>query len=452
MSDEIDYSAALASPEDGAQLLTDIRETIARYCILHSPHALVAVVLWVAATHCTSAFEYAPRLVIRSAEKRSGKSRLLEVVDPLVHSPLRAVNATVAFIFRSLDEDPPPTLLFDECDTIFGSKKVAEQNEDLRGLLNAGFQRGLPFGRTVGPMHTPAEFSTFAMAALAGIGRMPDTIEDRAVVIVMRRRKPSEVVQPYRTRRDRPVLEELNNRLTDWAETILDQLTGYEPQNLGVEDRAADVWEPLIAVADQAGGEWPALARAAAAAMVAEADEDEDASSTNIKLLTDIKHVFDKMHVSFLKSDALCNELHQLEESPWKQFDLTPSKLGRRLREYGVKTGFQDSYKKVRGYRRDDFQDAFERYLPATNTSEGAEGVRNGSDQQERSDAFKKSDTFKASENFKVSEQNRRSTPIRTGSDTFGRVSAQKLCKHCGYASVPDGYDMHFDCARLATA
>ncbi|MFD4368981.1 DUF3631 domain-containing protein [Rhodococcus sp. NPDC058521] len=376
----------------------------------------------------TTAFEYAPRLVLRSAEKRSGKSRLLEVLDALVFEPLRAVNATVSYIFRSLDADPPPTLMLDEADTIFGTKVRAEQNEELRGLLNAGFQRGLPFGRTVGPHHMPTEFETFCMAALAGIGKMPDTIEDRAIVVVMRRRKPSETVQPFRTRRDRPALEDLRQSLSEWAAQVIDKATGFEPADLGIEDRAADVWEPLVTVADMAGGRWPALARQAAAALVAEAEEDEEASSLNVRLLADIRDVFASLHASFLKSDALCNQLQQVEESPWKQFELNPSRLGHRLREYGIKTG-HNSAKTERGYRLIDFQDAFERYVPAANPSEGVQRRLNGSDQQKATDALETSDALKVSVETKASHDNSSSDHISTPSDGFGHHSAGKQSK-----------------------
>lgn len=423
---------AAVEPARGAELLDQVSASVARYCILPSPHALTGVVLWIAYTHMSDAFEYAPRLVARSAEKRSGKSRLLEVVDALVHEPLRAVNATVSYIFRSLDRDGmPPTLLLDEADTIFGTKTKAEQNEDLRGLLNAGFQRGLTFGRTVGPNHTPTEFQTFAPAALAGIGQMPDTIEDRAVVVVMRRRKPSEQVAPYRTRRDRPALEALADDLAAWAASVVPAATGYEPANLGVEDRAADVWEPLVTVADMAGGRWPALARQAAAAMIAEAEDADESASLNVTLLRDIKTVFDDHGARFLKSDELCARLREVEESPWGQFELTPSKLGHRLRNYGIKTDFEDSYRKSRGYRLVDFMDAFERYL-APKASEAVRGRLNGADLQEPSDTLKSSDTFKASEKNKASEHNPSSEGVRTGSDTFGRDTPPNgACKVC---------------------
>ncbi|HEX2301808.1 MAG TPA: hypothetical protein VHH34_25440, partial [Pseudonocardiaceae bacterium] len=110
--------------------------------MLPSLEAAHAVVLWCAATHVLPSLPAAPRLVITSPVKRAGKTRLLDVVEGISHEPLPTMNATVAAVFRSLDRDHPPTLIFDEVDTIFGSKRVAENNEELRGLINGGFQRG----------------------------------------------------------------------------------------------------------------------------------------------------------------------------------------------------------------------------------------------------------------------------------------------------------------------
>lgn len=411
----------------GAKLLDDVREAIRRYCVLPGEHELVAVTLWVVLTHLLAFYDYAPRLVIRSAEKRSGKSRLLEVIDALVYSPLRAVNATVSYIFRSLAADSPPTLLFDECDTIFGTKKAAENNEELRGLLNAGFQRGLPFGRTVGPNHVPAEFSTFAMAALAGIGRMPETIEDRGVVIVMKRRTAGETVLPYRISRDGPKLHALRDRIAEWTETVRERAEGQGEPELPVEDRAADLWSPMVAVADLAGGDWPARARAAATTLVNAAADDDTARSINLQLLADIRLVFAGQ---FMKSADLCSKLRALSESPWEQFELNPSRLGRRLREYEVKTRHSDD-KTERGYHLLDFADAFCRYLPPLEkASEGVQGVQKPSDQGEQPDTLAYTNPSAdgiegvqdTSTTSKASEQNSSSEAVPDTLDTFGRL------------------------------
>ncbi|ORB70854.1 hypothetical protein BST44_22760 [Mycobacterium scrofulaceum] len=330
---------------------------------------MTAVTLWVAATHLLDRFDFAPRLVIRSALKQSGKSRLLEVVAEMVHAPLKQFNATTPYIFRSLDEKPR-TLLIDEADALFGTRTKADLNEDLRALLNAGFQRGATIGRTVGPMHEPHEFPVFAMAALAGIGRMPDTIEDRAIVVLMQRRKPDEKVEPYRLSRDRADLTEVRAKVQEWTATVPEDVGAMRP-DIPVDDRPADLWEPLIIVAELAGGEWPERARLACKALTARHIEDDTAS---VQLLADIREMFTVAlrhecfrpgEVGMFKSEDLCSALRGLPDSPWREIDLTPSKLGRRLSEFGVKTtkvtvaGRRTNY-----YRRSDFDDVFARYLP----------------------------------------------------------------------------------------
>lgn len=364
---------------DGARLLDDTLSTFTRYVVFPDEHAAVGTVLWVAGTHAVPAFQHAPRLVANSPEKRCGKSRLLDVIAGTCHSPLMSVNATVAAIYRSIGDKHPPTLLVDEADTLFGSKKVAEQNEDLRALLNAGHQRGRPALRCVGPAQVPTEFPTFAMAALAGIGQMPDTITDRAVNITLRRRKPDEKVAQFRSRRDGPILADLRDRLAAWCATQLDTLADAEPE-MPVEDRAADTWEPLIAIADAAGGRWPELARTACAVLVARADGEDEDRSLGMRLLTDIRDVFSERGVAFLASADLVAELRKVDESPWDGFDLNPSKLAYRLREYGVKPGRAER-NTIRGYSLESFYDVFSRYLrpppstPATTTSEQHECV-----------------------------------------------------------------------------
>lgn len=345
----------------GAQLLDDALSTFCRYVVFPDEHAAVGTVLWVTATHAVPAFQHAPRLVINSPEKRCGKSRLLDVIAGTCHKPLMSVNATVAAIYRSIGDEHPPTLLVDEADTLFGSKKVAEQNEDLRALINAGHQRGRPALRCVGPAQIPTPFPTFAMAALAGIGTMPDTITDRAVNATLRRRKQGEQVAQFRSRRDGPVLAALRDRLAAWCADQLDALADAEPE-MPVEDRAADTWEPLIAIADAAGGRWPEMARTACAVLVARADDDGEDRSLGVRLLADIRSVFDERRVAFLSSADLVAGLRKVDESPWDGFDLNPSKLAYRLREYGVKPG-HNTDKTARGYRLEDLADVFSRYL-----------------------------------------------------------------------------------------
>ena len=191
-------------PIDGAAILDRLHATITRYVVLPSPEAVDAVMLWIAATHAQPAWAHAPRLVIRAPEKRCGKSRLLDVVEGTCHNPLITVNASPAAVYRSIGTDDPPTLLVDEADTIFGGEERRSQRGPARPA-----QRRSPAQPARDPLgqrhsHRLEKIPTFAMAALAGIGAMPDTIEDRAVVIRMRRRAAGEKVAPYRHRRDGP--------------------------------------------------------------------------------------------------------------------------------------------------------------------------------------------------------------------------------------------------------
>ncbi len=179
--------------EEGAALLDDLRAAIGRYVVLPSEETLTAVTLWVAASHIQPALQHAPRLAVVGPTKGCGKSRVLDVLHETVSRPMMTVNTSPAVVFRIIGEDPP-TLLVDEADTIFGPK--AGDKEDLRGPLNAGHQRNRPAWRISGPEHKPTGFPTFAMAALAGIGDLPDTIMDRAVVLRMQKRKPGEEVTP----------------------------------------------------------------------------------------------------------------------------------------------------------------------------------------------------------------------------------------------------------------
>ncbi|MEV4248730.1 DUF3631 domain-containing protein [Streptosporangium canum] len=346
----------------GALLLDALLTALTRYVILPTPEAAHAVVLWIAATHAQPAWAHAPRLVIRAPEKRCGKSRLLDVVEATCHEPFITVNSSSAAVYRSISEDPP-TMLVDEADTIFGPK--ADGNEDLRGLLNAGHQRNRPAKRYDAALNRVESIPTFAMAALAGIGAMPDTIEDRAVVVRMRRRGPGETVAPYRHRRDRPALRQLAENLSAWLRADLATLEQAEPA-MPVEDRAADTWEPLVAVADHAGGHWPERARAAVLALTAEAD-DNSQTSTRVRLLADCRTAFGADPV--LPTATLLEKLKADPEAPWADYGpagLSAMKLGVILREYEIRSAnirFPDG-SQVKGYQRADFLDAWARYCP----------------------------------------------------------------------------------------
>lgn len=347
---------------EGAQLLHQVERALRRYVILPSNEATVAVTLWIAASHAAPSWNTAARLVIRAPEKRCGKSRLLDIIEAICHRPIMTVNASPSAIYRLIGsaQGDPPTVLIDEADTIFGDH--TGPNEDLRGLLNAGHQRGRPALRWDVNTRTVEELDTYAMAALAGIGRMPDTIEDRAVIIKMRRRAPNETVHPYRLRRDAPPLNQLRAQLHRWARSHHAELTRAVPE-MPLEDRAADTWEALIAIADQAGEPWPQLARAAAVVLTDQVDNDESIAT---QLLADCRVAFAGR--TMIRTDELLSTLKGDLEAPWATYGpngLTPRSLAKILKEFGVTShNLRQDGTQSKGYRAKEFLDAWGRYLP----------------------------------------------------------------------------------------
>lgn len=347
-------------PVTGDVLLKELHAALIAYVVFPSPEAADAVTLWIAATHAQPAWEHATRLAAVSPEKRCGKSRLLDVAVATSYHTLITVNISPAALVRSIGDDPP-TLMIDEADAIFGTKKAADNHEDLRGIVNAGHQRNRPYIRWDITTRSPEHCPTFAMAALAAIGRLPDTIMDRSVVIRMRRRGIGERVRPFRTRRDVPALHGLRDRVSEWVRANLDELADAEP-DMPLEDRAADTWESLIAVADLAGGDWPARARRAALKLVAEENEADVEASLGARLLADIRELYSSFTIGFMTSTELVTRLRALPDAPWSDIELTTRKLADLLRPYGVRPG-HNTAKTARGYRLEEFYDAFGRYL-----------------------------------------------------------------------------------------
>jgi 5S rRNA maturation endonuclease (ribonuclease M5) len=350
---------------DGARVLNSVAAFLGRFVAYPSEAARVAHTLWIAHTHLMDAWESTPRIAFLSPEPGSGKTRALEISELLVPRPVEAVNVTPAYLFRKVGgEDGAPTILFDEIDTIFGPK--AKDNEEIRGLLNAGHRRGAVAGHCVvkGRAVVTEEIPAFCAVALAGIGDLPDTILTRSVVVRMRRRSPDEHIDAYRRRVHSPEGEAIRADLAKWGATVVDRLTDAWPElPKGIHDRDADVWEPLLAIADAAGGDWPDRARVAAVALVALSKE--STPSLGVRLLCDLRTVFADDDV--LATESILVRLRGLDESPWAEIDgkeLNDRGLARRLRPYGVGPKVvRIGSATPRGYVRTDFADAWKRYL-----------------------------------------------------------------------------------------
>ena len=284
------------------------------------------------------------------------------MIGLLVPRPLITANATTAAIFRSI-EAARPTLLIDEGDSFLEGK------EELRGILNSGHRRNGTVLRVVGEDHEPTAFSTWAATAIAMIGRLPGTLEDRSLTVRMRRRRRDEAVTRFRADRC-PELDELARKAARWADDNIEALRSADPDvPASLQNRAADNWRPLIAIADAAGGDWPTRARQIAehAAGAAEAAE-----SDAVLALAAIRDMFAETKSDRLKSVDIAAALATMEGSPWAERGtngpLTRHRLAQILAPFGIRpqTRRFDSGAAAKGYLRAQFDDAFQRYLPPT--------------------------------------------------------------------------------------
>ncbi|MEV5487545.1 DUF3631 domain-containing protein [Streptomyces bobili] len=360
---------------DGAALLNEVETFHRRFNVFPTEAAFVAVTLWDAHAHLLDAFDSTPRLAFLSPEPGSGKSRALDVVETLVPRSMAAADASAAALFRSVSgiDGGRPTILFDEIDTIFGPK--AGDNEQLRGFINAGHARGRPMYRCVGDGSNQQVqgFPSFCAVAVAGLGSLPDTILTRSVIIRMRRRARNEHVEAFRTRIHVREGNQLRDRLAKWAETVQERITGAFPEMPdGVTDRPADVWEPLIAIADAAGGDWPDRARAACVTLVT-ASKANDKGSIGVRLLTDLRdHVL--IGIDRLPTVAILDRLNALDDAPWADLHGKPldnRRLSKMLAEYMTadnepiaSRNIKTAGSVLKGYYTADLGDAWARYCP----------------------------------------------------------------------------------------
>jgi 5S rRNA maturation endonuclease (ribonuclease M5) len=356
---------------DGARLLDQVAAYIRRFVSLSESQARIAA-LWVVHTHVFDAADSTPYLAITSAEKQSGKTRLLEVFLTLVVNPWFTGRVTAAVLTRKIDADQP-ALLLDESDAAFGGEK--EYAEALRGVLNTGHRRGGTASCCVGQGANISfkDFSTFCPKAVAGIGKLPDTVADRAIPIRLKRAAQDEKVERFRRRDVESEATRLRAQIEAWCSGIIPVLRDARPELPDeLTDRQQDGAEPLLAIADAAGGDWPRALRQSLIALCAEARAAD--SSIGVQLLTDIRQVFDGRGVDRMASADLAAALCEIETSPWAELShgkpITPGKLARLLSAHEIKPhSVRIGDKTPKGYQREDFEDAWARYLRTSGVS-----------------------------------------------------------------------------------
>ena len=348
-------------PVNGNTLLIRLWEALGARVNL-SDESQVAVTIWTLYSHAFQCFGYSPILHAKSPDKRCGKSTLLEFIRHTSNRPLKSANTSGAALFRAV-EKWKPTLLIDELDSQAETDK--RKCAELRNLLNAGFEQGNPYLRSSGENFEPVMFDVFCPKAVASIGSLPDTAADRAIVVAMRPKLKTEKVK--RLRDAGGTLAELQAKCARWARDHAEALRQARPKIPDeLNDRQADIWEPLLAVADLCGGDWPNWARETAVRLCAEKSTGE---MSGVALLKDIRSVFDQdLEVERIERDCLLLALNKMDEAPWSTIrrgkELNAHRLGMMLAEFGIEARqWRNGRERERGYYREGFEDAWTRYL-----------------------------------------------------------------------------------------
>ena len=341
-----------------ADLLDEIVVVIHRHVILEKSSA-IAIALYVLLTYCVDEISCCTTLAIESPEKRCGKTTLLDLLMRLVYRPIPAANISPAAVYR-LIEAMQPTLLIDEADTFLRA------NDDIRGILNSGHTRATAVvWRTeeINGERTVVAFSTWGAKVIAQIGQLYETLRDRSIVVSMRRKLPDEKVERLRKKDYSPI----PRKAYAWALENKSRIPALEPGAPEcLNDRQADGWEPLFAIADIAGGEWPGKARSAAKILCGAESGDE---GIRIQLLTDLRVIFhEDIRLGWGTTDLIQKLCERFEDHPWPTYCkgkwITPRQLAALLKPFKIKSKVERSLGSKRGYMTEAFMDPFKRYLP----------------------------------------------------------------------------------------
>ncbi|QLG88615.1 DUF3631 domain-containing protein [Chitinibacter bivalviorum] len=346
-------------PVSGAAVLDDAFALMCRY-VIADKETIRAATLWTALTWFVEYATVMPLALITAPEKNCGKSTLLNVLAKLSSRPIWASNITPAALFRAV-EKWKPSLFIDEADTFM------RDSPELVGIINSGHTRDTAYViRTVGDEHEPRTFVTWGAKAISGIGAhgVADTITSRSVILMMRRKLKGERCENMR-HYDREAFAMVKRQFARWADDNGENFATMRPELDGLHNRTADNWEPLLAIADLAGGDWPKQARLAAHKLT---HTEDDAQSINQELLGDIRAAFERTRTDKLHTSVLLEELCKDEESAWATYNrgrpVTARQLSKRVAEFGVKARqLKIDFANRNGYELADFKDAFARYL-----------------------------------------------------------------------------------------
>ncbi|WP_432741732.1 DUF3631 domain-containing protein [Methylobacter sp. G7] len=345
------------------QLLTEIAGAIRQFIVLDDYQADTAA-LWCALTYFIDVIDVAPLAIINAPEKACGKTQLLNVMGKMAYRPIPASNASASALFRAV-ELWKPTILIDEADTFF------RDNLELHGMVNAGYLRGgfVLRSEAVGDSFEPRMFSVYSAKALAGIKlekHLPDATMSRGIVFNLRRKLSGESVSRLR-HADPDLFTGLASKLDRFALDYSEQVRKARPGlPEALSDREQDNWDGMLAIASCAGEEWINKATTAALKM-AEVSNDKTVSAGN-ELLSDIQNIFETKRIDKISTADLLTALCDDDEAPWSTYNrgkpIVPRQFKKQLEPYQIESKkITVDFREVRGFRMEQFTDAFMRYL-----------------------------------------------------------------------------------------
>jgi hypothetical protein len=386
-------------PETGAEILDSVFGFIRRFVFLTETQSRVCA-LWVAHAHAINAASFTPYLHVRSTEKQEGKSRLCRVLKMLTPNAYKTDNISPAALIYMIDEKPG-TLILDELDAKFRGDKDAA--EILRGIIDSGFELDGTYTRCVGEGRNISvrHFRTFCPKVLSGIGRLPGTVEDRSIPIKMKRAKKGTVPKLRQRGKQAQRIEteaaSIKARLGAWCAHRIAVLQDAEPAiPEALSDRQSDACEQLFAIADAAGGHWPQAARKAVVELCAHAQVDD--GSIGATLLADVKGIFcphdddgnPMPELEHVASAGLVEALAKIEGRPWAEWGkaqkpITQNQLAKLLYGYSdskdrpiAPRNIRFGTRVLRGYEREQFTEAWARYLPPETLVNGSPSPESG--------------------------------------------------------------------------
>jgi hypothetical protein len=350
---------------EGEKLIEDLTNVIKKHVALSDEQALTTS-FWILHAHAREAAEHFPRLHLESPVKRCGKTTLMNTVFHMVPRALETEFISKSALFR-LIEEYQPTMLIDEVDSFL------HDNEEMRGLLNAGHTRN---GTTIisipmGDGWEPRQFKVSGPTVIAGIGRIPETLEDRSITIHLKRRLKNEKIERLRSNRTEH-LSVIGRRAARWVSDNIIKLINSDPELPNeLNDRQHDNWRPLIAIADAISKDMGEKAREAAKVLSKEIVYEDD--SAGIMLLADVADIIKEVDTT---AEDIVKKLITMNDRPWPKWrkgePLTKTSLARLLKPFHIKPKIMWEEKTVKKYLAKEIQDAKDRYVDGVFQAERA--------------------------------------------------------------------------------